>query len=350
MLLEKSIGSRGDDANHLKKEVVMNFRKLGQNGPTVSAIGLGCMGMSEFYGSTDDKQSTRTIHQALEEGVNFLDTADMYGLGHNEALVGRAIKDRRDKVILATKFGNVRGSDGSFKGVDGKPSYVKEACDASLKRLGVDVIDLYYQHRVDPDTPIEETVGAMADLVKQGKVRFLGLSEAAPQTIRRACSVHPISVLQTEYSLLTRDVEAEILSTCRELGIGFVPYSPLGRGFLTGRIKSIEDLEEGDYRRHAPRFEADNLAHNLEIIRRLESIAAAKPCSMAQLCLAWLLARGQDIVPIVGTKRIAYLKDNLNALQVKLSQKDLALIDQAAPIDAAKGLRYPEASMKAVNR
>jgi aryl-alcohol dehydrogenase-like predicted oxidoreductase len=328
----------------------MNFRKLGKQGPTVSAIGLGCMGMSEFYGSTDEDQSIRTIHQALDWGVNFLDTADMYGIGHNEELVGRAIKNRRDKVVLATKFGNVRGSDGSFKGVNGKPSYVKAACDASLKRLGVDVIDLYYQHRVDPDTPIEETVGAMADLIQQGKVRFLGLSEAAPQSIRRACSVYPISALQTEYSLWTRDVEGEILATCRELGIGFVPYSPLGRGFLTGRIKSIEDFEAGDYRRNSPRFQGDNLIHNLGIIRRLEEIASAKQCSLAQLALAWLLAQGLYIVPITGTKRREYLEDNLKALQVKLSKEDLTQIDQAVPLGAAKGLRYPEASMKAVNR
>jgi aryl-alcohol dehydrogenase-like predicted oxidoreductase len=252
--------------------------------------------------------------------------------------------------VIATKFGNVRGRDGSFKGVNGKPSYVKTACDASLKRLGVDVIDLYYQHRVDPGTPIEETVAAMADLVKEGKVRFLGLSEAAPSTIRRACAVYPISALQTEYSLLTRDVEAEILATCRDLGIGFVPYSPLGRGFLTGRIKSRQDLEENDYRRQAPRFQADNLAHNLNIIRRLEEIASVKQCTLAQLCLAWLLARGQDIVPIAGTKRSAYLEDNLKALRVKLSQKDLAQIDKAAPFGAAKGLRYPEEAMQAVNR
>jgi aryl-alcohol dehydrogenase-like predicted oxidoreductase len=328
----------------------MDFRKLGKQGPTVSAIGLGCMGMSEFYGSTNEDQSIRTIHQALDWGINFLDTADMYGIGHNEELVGRAIKKRRDKVVLATKFGNVRGSDGSFKGVNGKPSYVKAACDASLKRLDVDVIDLYYQHRVDPDTPIEETVGAMADLVKEGKVRFLGLSEAAPETIRRAHLVHPISALQTEYSLWTRDVEKEILSTCRDLGIGFVPYSPLGRGFLTGRIKSTDDLEEGDWRRNSPRFQGDNLKHNLAIIGRLEKIAAAKRCSLAQLALSWLLAQGQDIVPITGTKRRKYLEDNLEALQVPLSPEDLAKIDRAAPLGAAKGLRYPEASMKAVNR
>lgn len=306
--------------------------------------------MSEFYGSSNEEQSLRTIDQAIELGVNFIDTADMYGIGHNEKLLGRALKGRRDKVVVATKFGNVRGLDGSFKGINGKPSYVKEACEASLKRLGVDVIDLYYQHRVDPETPIEETVGAMADLVKQGKVRFLGLSEASPQTIRRACSVHPINALQTEYSLWTRDVEGEILSACRELGIGFVPYSPLGRGFLTGRIRSIENLDQGDFRRTSPRFQGDNLEHNLGIIRRLEEIATAKKCSLAQLSLAWLLAQGKDIVPIVGTRHSDYLADNLKALSVQLSQEDLARINEAAPLGAARGQRYPEEAMKAVNR
>lgn len=328
----------------------MNFGTLGRQGPIVSAIGLGCMGMSEFYGSSNEEQSLRTIDQAIELGVNFIDTADMYGIGHNEKLLGRALKGRRDKVVVATKFGNVRGLDGSFKGINGKPSYVKEACEASLKRLGVDVIDLYYQHRVDPETPIEETVGAMADLVKQGKVRFLGLSEASPQTIRRACSVHPINALQTEYSLWTRDVEGEILSACRELGIGFVPYSPLGRGFLTGRIRSIENLDQGDFRRTSPRFQGDNLEHNLGIIRRLEEIATAKKCSLAQLSLAWLLAQGKDIVPIVGTRHSDYLADNLKALSVQLSQEDLARINEAAPLGAARGQRYPEEAMKAVNR
>lgn len=328
----------------------MEYRILGRNGPSVSAIGLGCMGMSEFYGSTDEQQSMRTIHQALDWGINFLDTADMYGMGRNEELVGRAIKDRRDKVVLATKFGNVRGADGSFQGVNGEPDYVKAACEASLKRLGVDVIDLYYQHRVDPETPIEDTVDAMADLVKEGKVRFLGLSEAAPETIRRAVDVHPIAALQTEYSLWTRDVEVKILGVCRKLGIGFVPYSPLGRGFLTGRIKSLADLEENDYRRHSPRFQGDNLARNLAIIRRLEEVASAKQCSLAQLALAWLVARGEDIVPIVGTKRSAYLEENLKALQVQLTPDDLTQIDRAAPFGAAIGKRYPEEMMTAVNR
>jgi aryl-alcohol dehydrogenase-like predicted oxidoreductase len=308
------------------------------------------MGMSEFYGSSNEEQSLRTIDQAIELGVNFIDTADMYGIGHNEKLLGRALKGRRDKVVVATKFGNVRGPDGNFKGINGKPSYVKEACEASLKRLGVDVIDLYYQHRVDPETPIEETVGAMADLVKQGKVRFLGLSEASPQTIRRACSVHPINALQTEYSLLTRDVEGEILSTCCELGIGFVPYSPLGRGFVTGRIQSIQNLEQGDFRRISPRFQGENLKHNLDIIRRLEEIATAKKCSLAQLSLAWLLAQGKDIIPIVGTRHSDYLADNLKALLVQLSQEDLIHINEAAPPGAARGQRYPEEAMKAVNR
>jgi aryl-alcohol dehydrogenase-like predicted oxidoreductase len=328
----------------------MQFRQLGKPGPLVSAIGLGCMGMSEFYGSTDEAHAIRTIHQALEMGVNFFDTADMYGMGHNEELVGRAVKDHRHKVVLATKFGNVRAADGSFIGVNGKPSYVKTACEASLKRLGVDVIDLYYQHRVDPDTPIEETVLAMADLVKEGKVRYLGLSEAAPATLRRAYLVHPISALQTEYSLWTRDVEAETLAACRELSVGFVPYSPLGRGFLTGRIQSLEDLEDNDYRRYSPRFQGENLTHNLNIIRRLEEIASGKNCSLAQLSLAWLLARGDYIVPIVGTKRVAYLEENLKALNVQLTREDLALIDRAAPPGAARGMRYPEPGMQAVNR
>ena len=327
----------------------MQTRKLGRQGLKVSPIGLGCMGMSEFYGAGNEEESIRTIHRALDRGVNFIDTADMYGTGHNETLMGRALKGRRSQAVLATKFGILRGKDGSFQGVDGKPAYVKSACDASLKRLGVDEIDLYYQHRVDPGTPIEDTVGAMAELVKAGKVRYIGLSEAAPQTIRRAQDVHPISALQTEYSLWTRDVEGEILSTCRELGIGFVPYSPLGRGFLTGRIKTLADLEENDYRRSSPRFEGENLQKNLVIIRKLEEIAADKGCSLAQLALAWLLARGEDIVPIAGTKHAEYVEENLKALAVDLSEEDMARIDRAAPAGVAAGERYTEQAMKMVN-
>lgn len=319
----------------------MDQRPLGTTGPRVSAIGLGCMGMSEFYGQADEAESIRTIHRALDLGVDFLDTADMYGVGRNEELVGRAIRDRRDRVVLATKFGNVRGADGSFKGIDGSPAYVRQACDASLKRLGVETIDLYYQHRVDPATPIEETVGAMADLVQAGKVRFLGLSEAPADIVRRAQAVHPISALQTEYSLWTREVETEILPTCRELGIGFVAYSPLGRGFLTGRIRSVGDLEAGDWRGNLPRFTGENLQRNLAIIRGLETIAADKGCRLSQLALAWLLARGDDIVPIAGTKRIRYLEENMGALGVTLSAEDMERIDAVAPIGAAVGARYP---------
>lgn len=326
----------------------MQKRVLGNQGLCVSSLGLGCMGMSEFYGSTNDGESIFTIHHALDLGIDFLDTADMYGMGHNEELVGRAVRDRRDKVVLATKFGVVRGSDGSLtRTVKGSPQYVRQACEASLKRLGVETIDLYYQHRVDPDTPIEDTVGAMADLVKAGKVRFLGLSEAPPQIIRRAHAIRPISALQTEYSLWTRDVEAEILAACRELKIGFVAYSPLGRGFLTGRIRTLQDLEQDDYRRHYfPRFEKDNLQHNLKIIQGLEAIAAEKGCSLAQLSLAWLLAGGEDIVPIAGTKRSRYLEENIRALSVDLSPTDLERIDRAAPPGAARGQRYPDQSMQ----
>ena len=326
----------------------MEQRPLGSGGLTVSRMGLGCMGMSEFYGPGDEKESIRTIHRALDLGMNFLDTADIYGLGRNEELVGKAIRDRRNRAGLATKFGNVRGTDGSWLGVNGKPEYVRSCCEASLRRLGVDVIDLYYQHRVDPDTPIEETVGAMADLVRQGKVRYLGLSEAAPATIRRACAVSPIEALQTEYSLWTRDPEKEVLPTCRELGVGFVAYSPLGRGIFGGRIKNLDDLAEGDYRRSSPRFAGENLAHNLSLVKRLEEIAAGKKCRPSQLALAWLLAR--DVFPIPGTKRVERLEENAGALDVVLTSDDLARLDAAFPPGAAKGTRYHEQAMKALNR
>jgi aryl-alcohol dehydrogenase-like predicted oxidoreductase len=328
----------------------MILRPLGKNGPVVSGMGLGCMGMSEFYGPGDEKESIRTIHRALDLGITFLDTADIYGLGRNEELVGMAIRDRRDEAVVATKFGNVRGKDGSWLGVNGKPGYVRSCCDASLRRLGVDVIDLYYQHRVDPDTPIEETVGAMAELVRQGKVRYLGLSEAAPGTIRRACAVHPIVALQTEYSLWTREPEKEVIPTCRELGVGFVAYSPLGRGILGGRIKKLDDLAEGDYRRNSPRFLGENLARNLALVRRLEEIALEKKCRPSQLALAWLLARGQDIFPIPGTKRTDRLEENAGALKVVLTPADLARIEAAFPVGAAAGERYPEQAMRALNR
>jgi aryl-alcohol dehydrogenase-like predicted oxidoreductase len=328
----------------------MQRRSLGRSGLTVSAIGLGCMGMSEFYGTSDEAASIATIERAIELGVDFLDTADMYGSGHNEELVGRAVRARRDDVVIATKFGNVRGPNGERLGISGKPDYVRKACDASLKRLGVDVIDLYYQHRVDPETPIEETVGAMAELVRAGKVRHLGLSEAAPQTIRRAHAVHPMAALQTEYSLWSRDPEGEILATTRELGIGFVPYSPLGRGFLTGRFKRPEDLPEGDFRRTSPRWSAENFQRNLDLVAEVEAIARTKRATPAQIALAWVLAQGEDIVPIPGTRNPRRLEENVGALAVKLSAAELRRLDAAFPRGAAAGERYPQAAMQAVNR
>jgi aryl-alcohol dehydrogenase-like predicted oxidoreductase len=333
------------------EERFVEKRNLGSEGLVVSELGLGCMGMSEFYGTGDEDESIATIHRALELGITFLDTADMYGPFTNEKLVGKAIEGRRDEVVLATKFGNVRGEDGSFRGVSGKPDYVREACDASLSRLGVDHIDLYYQHRVDPETPIEETVGAMKELVEAGKVSYLGLSEAGLGTIRKANAVHPISALQSEYSLFSRDVEDEVLPTVRELGIGFVPYSPLGRGFLTGRWRSIEDMPENDTRNaRFPRFAEENFEKNLELADRVREVADGKGITPGQLALAWLLYQGDDIVPIPGTKRRKYLEDNAGAADATLSEEDLASIEEVMPRGSAAGERYYEEQMRAVGR
>jgi aryl-alcohol dehydrogenase-like predicted oxidoreductase len=325
-------------------------RRLGRDGPEVSAIGLGCMGMSEFYGSGSEQESIATIHHALDRGVTFLDTADMYGWGKNEELVGGAIRDRRDEVFLATKFGNVRGPNGEFLGVRGDPEYVRSACEASLKRLAIEVIDLYYQHRVDTNVPIEDTVGEMVRLKEEGKIRFLGLSEAAPQTIRRAHAVHPITAVQTELSLWSRDAEAEVIPTVRELGIGYVAYSPLGRGFLSGRFKSPDDFPEDDFRRNHPRFQGENFQKNIQLVREVEAMAQEKGCTTAQLALAWVLAQGEDIVPIPGTKHVKYLDENIGALDVKLTDEDRRRLDEILPPGAAAGERYHARGMETVNR
>ena len=328
----------------------MTYRRLGNSSLVVSSLGLGCMGMSEFYGPPDDPQSIATLQRAIDLGVTLIDTADVYGIGRNEELVGKAITGQRNRVIVATKFGNVRSPEGAFLGVNGRPEYVQAACEASLRRLKIATIDLYYQHRVDSDVPIEETVGAMARLIEQGKVRYLGLSEAGPQTIRRAHAVYPITALQTEYSLWTRDPEDEILTTCRELGIGFVAYSPLGRGILTGRFRKAADFPAGDFRQNHPRFSGGNFERNLELVDRIEQVAREKQCKPSQVALAWVLAQGKDIVPIPGTKRIDRLEENLGALEISLNRADLASIAGLFPRGAAAGLRYPEAAMKRVNQ
>jgi aryl-alcohol dehydrogenase-like predicted oxidoreductase len=331
-------------------EVDMDQRVLGKSGLRVSAVGLGCMGMSEFYGPAEEAKSIDVLHYAIDRGMDFWDTADMYGSGRNERLVGRALEGRRDQVVLATKFAIIRGEDGSFAGVSGRPEYVKQACDASLQRLGVDHIDLYFQHRVDPEVPVEDTVGAMSELVEAGKVLHLGLSEAGAKTLHRAVAVHPIAALQSELSLWSRDIEDEIIPACRELGIGLVAYSPLGRGFLTGAIRSIDDLDENDYRRHSPRFAGDNFAKNLELVTRIEEMAEDKGCTPGQLALAWVLAQGDDVVPIPGTRRQERLDENIAALEMSLSHDELAHIDEIFPSDEVAGTRYPEAAMSMINR